>query len=176
MLDVLLSGKLRGAPDLRSSRNNNPFATFRLNVPTGKDGGYVQASCITFSQTAIDVLINLTEGDSVAVSGEAALKTWEGKHGMQAGLDVTVHNAMSAYMVKKKRGTPSEAAGDVSSNRGSTRSPAAGRQGASPESSGRALPPQREGSPTPPKFSHPGFEQPNIHAPMPDGWDSLDGV
>ena len=162
MFDVLLSGKLRGAPDLRSSRNNNPFATFRLNVPTGKDGGYVQASCITFSQTAIDVLINLTEGDSVAVSGEAALKTWDGKHGMQAGLDVTVHNAMSAYMVKKKRGTPSEAA--------------AGGRGTSLESSGHDQPPQREGSPTPPKFSHPGFEQPNMHAPMPDGWDNLDGV
>lgn len=109
MFDVLLSGKLRGAPDLRSSRNNNPFATFRLNVPTGKDGWYVQASCITFSQTAIDVLINLTEGDSVAVSGEAVLKTWEGKHGTQAGLDVTVHTAMSSYMVKKKRGTATSA-------------------------------------------------------------------
>jgi single-stranded DNA-binding protein len=170
MFDVLLSGKLRGAPDLRSSRNNNPFATFRLNVPTGKDGGYVQASCITFSQTAIDVMVNLTEGDSVAVTGEAALKTWEGKHGTQVGLDVTVHNAMSTYMVKKKRGTTSETAGDVSSRRGGIRSPAAGRHGASPESSVHVDPP------TLPKFSHPGFEQPNIQAPMPDGWDNLDGV
>jgi single-stranded DNA-binding protein len=151
MFDVLLSGKLRGTPDVRTSRNGNPFATFRLSVPTGKDGGYVQASCICFSQTAIDVMVNLTEGDSVAVTGEAALKTWEGKNGTQAGLDVTVHNAMTAYQVKKKRATATSA-----------------------EPS--AEPSQHGSSPERPRFSHPDFQRPDMNAPMPDGWDRLDGL
>jgi single-stranded DNA-binding protein len=163
MFDVLLSGKLRGAPDVRTSKNGNPFMTFRLNVPTGKDGGYAQASCICFNQAAIDVMVNLTEGDSVAVTGEAVLKTWDGKHGVQAGLDVTVHNALTVYMVKKKRSTT--AATSASEWRGSQ-----------PELSGHAQPPQRVSSPERPRFTHPGFQQPDMHAPMPDGWDDLDGV
>lgn len=163
MFDVLLSGKLRGAPDVRTSKNGNPFMTFRLNVPTGKDGGYAQASCICFNQAAIDVMVNLTEGDSVAVTGEAVLKTWEGKHGVQAGLDVTVHTALTVYMTKKKRGTT--AATSASEWRGTQ-----------PELSGQQQPPQRGSSPERPRFTHPGFQQPDMHAPMPDGWDDLDGV
>ena len=158
MFDVLLSGKLRGAPDVRTSKNGSLFMIFRLNVPTGKDGGYVQASCITFSQTAIDALINLTEGDSVAVSGEAVIKTWEGKHGIQTGLDVTVHGVLTAYHLGRKR----EAVTTASQSNGRSGAGAGAGHG--------------QDQPTRPKFHHPDFKQPDMHAPMPDGWDSLDGV
>lgn len=157
MFDVLLSGKLRGTPEVRTSRNGNPFATFRLNVPTGKDGGYTQASCICFSQTAIELVHCLTDGDSVAVTGEAVIKSWEGKHGIATGLDVTVHTALTAYQVKKKRGVT-----------------AADKPTAEPDE-----PPHRNGSTeaprTLPKFQHPDFTQPEMGEP-PEGWENLDGV
>jgi single-stranded DNA-binding protein len=169
MFDVLLSGRLRGTPEVRTSRNGNPFATFRLNVPTGKDGSYTQASCICFSQTAIELMSALTDGDSVAVTGEAVIKTWEGKNGIATGLDVTVHTALTAYQVKKKRGA---GAGDKASAEPDEPS----HRDASPEFSGHDQPLQRKSSPERPKFTHPGFEQPDMHAPMPDGWDNLEGV
>ena len=158
MFDVLLSGKLRGTPDVRSSKNGNPFATFRLNVPTGKDGGYTQASCIAFSTSVIEAMQALTEGDSVAVNGEAVIKTWEGKHGIRTGLDVTVHGVLTAYHLGRKR----EAVTTASQSHGRSGAGAGAGHG--------------QDQPTRPKFHHPDFKQPDLSGPDPDGWDSLDGV
>jgi len=157
MFDVLLSGKLRGAPTTKPTRNGGQFVTFRLSVPTGKDGGYFTASCIGFQTSVIDTMSAMDDGDSVAVNGEAALTTWDGKNGVQAGLNVTVHGVLTAYHLGRKREAVGKAQADHATRVAGTPPPA--------------------GHPaTAPKFKHPDFAQPDLSGPDPEGWDNLDGV
>lgn len=112
-LDVLIQGKLRGAVQIKTASNGNAYAVFKLATTDKKNEG-VLVSCIAFSATAVDVVQRLADGDSVAASGEAAISTWQGRDGTQrAGLDVTVHAAMTAYHAGRKRadkpkGTPAQ--------------------------------------------------------------------
>lgn len=101
--DALLHGKLRGAVAVKQSANGNDYATFKLTT-TDKKGASLLASVITFSESAIDTVRRLGDGDSVAVSGEAAISTWTGSDGAaRYGLDVTAHQAMTAYHAGRKR-------------------------------------------------------------------------
>lgn len=103
MIDVLISGRLRGAPSLRTAANGKPFALFRVSAPN-RDGESLLCSCITFHASAIEAVRRLGDGDSVAVSGEAGIRTWDGSDGTpRHGLDVTVHGVLSAYHAGRKR-------------------------------------------------------------------------
>jgi single-stranded DNA-binding protein len=114
-LDVLIHGKLRGAVQVKTASNGRAYAVFKLSTTDKKNEG-VLVSCIAFSATAVDMVERLADGDSVAVSGEAAISTWQGKDGTtRTGLDVTVHAAMTAYHAGRKRadkpkpqGTPAQ--------------------------------------------------------------------
>lgn len=102
-IDVLIQGRLRGAPLVKASSKGNPYASFRL-AASDKAGEGVLCSCITFSRTAIDAVQSLTDGDTIAVSGEAAISQWTGHDGQQRhGLDVTAHLVMTAYHSGRKR-------------------------------------------------------------------------
>lgn len=159
---MLLSGKLRGTPEVRQSRKARPFVTFRLNVPTGTVGGYTLASCISFSQTVVDVVSALIEGDSLSVNGEAALKSWEGQTGTNTGLDVTVHGVLTAYHLGRKRDAMAQAQASHQ------------KRHAAPDEAAHW--PEATPAPTRPKFHHPDFQQPDLSETDPDGWGSLDGV
>lgn len=103
-IDVLIQGRLRGAVTMKTATSGSPFATIKLSA-TGKDKESVLVSCITFNASAIDTVERMEDGDSVAVSGEAAISTWQGRDGYtRHGLDVTVHTAMTAYHAGRKRG------------------------------------------------------------------------
>ncbi len=103
MFDALLSGRLRGVAKLRTASNGSPYATFRLGVPS-KTGESLLCSCVTFSKTAIEALQALDDGDSVAVTGEAGICTWEGSGGTtRYGLELTVQGVMTAYHMGRKR-------------------------------------------------------------------------
>lgn len=103
MIDALISGRMRGALSLRTSATGKPFATWRMST-TDKNGAGVLCSCIAFSQTAMDGAQRLSDGDSIAVSGEAAISTWQGSDGTaRHGLDVLVHVVMTAYHLGRKR-------------------------------------------------------------------------
>ena len=102
--DVLLQGKLRGQLTEGTASNGNPYGRFRLGV-TDKKGEGVLASCITFSSSVLDVVRRLDDGDSLAISGEAAITTWASQGGAtRVGLDVTAAAVMTAYHVARKRG------------------------------------------------------------------------
>jgi single-stranded DNA-binding protein len=103
MIDALISGRLRGAPSLRTSANGASFALFRVGA-FDKTGEGVLCSCITFSATAIEAVQRLSDGDSIAVSGEVAISTWNASDGSpRHGLDVTAHQVLTAYAVTRKR-------------------------------------------------------------------------
>lgn len=103
MIDALIAGRLRGAPQFKTASNGKPFASFRV-AATDRGGSSVLCSCITFSATACAAVQALNDGDSVAVLGEATFKSWEGNDGTQRhGLDVLVHGVMTAYHMGRKR-------------------------------------------------------------------------
>ncbi len=110
--DVLLQGKLRGQLTEGTASNGNPFGRFKLGV-TDKKGESLLASCITFAPAALAIVARLDDGDAVAVSGEAAITTWESRDGaVRTGLDVTVATAMTAYHTARKRGDKPADGGD----------------------------------------------------------------
>lgn len=103
MIDALIAGRLRGVPTLRTAANGSQFAAFRL-AATDRNGVSLLCSCITFSASACAAVQALSDGESVAVSGEASLKTWEGSDGTpRHGLDVLVHGVLTAYHLGRKR-------------------------------------------------------------------------
>jgi len=105
VIDVLIAGRLRGAPTMRESVNGKPYATFRI-MAADKDGEGRVLSCIAFNRAAIDALQRLDDGDAVSLAGEAKLTAWLAADGSpRCGLDVTAHVVMSAYHTARKRKT-----------------------------------------------------------------------
>lgn len=101
-IDVLISGRLRGTPTLRNATNGSQYLLFRV-AAADKTGESVLCGCIAFSETAIQAVQALGEGDSIAVTAESTIRTWEGDNGVRVGLDVTVHGVLTAYHVGRKR-------------------------------------------------------------------------
>lgn len=102
MLSTLLQGQLVADPKPRKTDAGNPYATVQVRVPTDDDA--LLASVIVFDATAVETLLQLGKGDSVAISGTAKLSRWKGKDGTEhTGLAVTGHRVMTAYTAVKKR-------------------------------------------------------------------------
>jgi len=102
-LSILAQGRLIAAPVTRTGKNGKPFATFLLAAAV-EDGEVVTVSGIAFDLAAIDRLSALDKGESVAISGRASLKTWEGKDGEQRmGLSVVTDAVLTAYGLRKRR-------------------------------------------------------------------------
>jgi len=103
VIDVLISGKLRGTPTLRTAANGSPFALFKM-AASDKTGESLLCSCIVFSDTVIQAVQALADGDSIAATGEASITTWKGSDGTERrGLDVTVCGVLTAYHAGRKR-------------------------------------------------------------------------
>ncbi len=103
MIDALIAGRLRGEPKFRTASNGVPFASFRM-AAADKNGESVLCSCIAFSETARAAVQALGDGDSITVTGEAAVSTWQANDGTQRhGLDVLVHGVLTAYHLGRKR-------------------------------------------------------------------------
>ncbi|WP_031429860.1 single-stranded DNA-binding protein [Methylomicrobium agile] len=105
MIDALITGKLIRDPALKTGPSGKPYCNFLLSVPTG-DGEPVVVSGIAFADVA-ERIGRLGKGDALSVAGSLKPSQWtdkttgETKH----GLNVTVSAALSAYDVKKRRGS-----------------------------------------------------------------------
>lgn len=106
MIDALIAGRLHGKPVERFGRESGRrFATAKVRASTAK-GDTVFADCIAFNATVVDALLALDEGDTIALSGEADLKTWTDKEGQaRPSLDLVVHAVLTPYHVRRKRQT-----------------------------------------------------------------------
>lgn len=102
-VDVLISGRLRGVPALRTAGNGSPYLLFRV-AAIDKTGESLLCGCIAFAESVIKTVQTLGEGDSIAVTGEASISAWNGNDGAgRHGLDVTAHGVLTAYHVGRKR-------------------------------------------------------------------------
>jgi len=113
MIDVLIQGKLHGDVVIDTASNGNAYAKFRLSA-TDKGGQWLTCSCILFAAEVIEVVRRLQDGDAVAVSGEASIRTWCGKDGVERhSFDVLVHGALSPYHAGRKRAEKPTAGGEL---------------------------------------------------------------
>ncbi|MGB9332114.1 MAG: hypothetical protein WCB10_15220 [Steroidobacteraceae bacterium] len=102
MISALIAGRLYGAPQPRTGRSGRAFITAKLRAAMGEEGVFV--SVISFSATAIAALTALSDGDSVAMTGELTAKVWTDRDGnAKPALDLVAHAVMTQYAVGKKR-------------------------------------------------------------------------
>jgi single-stranded DNA-binding protein len=103
MIDALISGRLVKDPQTRIGQSGKPFTTALLRVATG-DEEQTLVSVIAFQEQA-EKLGRLKSGDSVSVAGSAKLTEWVKGGETKHGLSVTASAILSAYDVKKRRGS-----------------------------------------------------------------------
>ncbi|MBK7001831.1 MAG: single-stranded DNA-binding protein [Rhodoferax sp.] len=103
MIETLITGKLYGAPKHGTTKNGGSYANAKIKVPTG-DGEMLFASIICFSDSAVQALCALTDGDPVACVGTLKVSTYVSKTGdTRVSLDITASRVMTLYEVKRKR-------------------------------------------------------------------------
>ncbi|MBK8815869.1 MAG: single-stranded DNA-binding protein [Methylococcaceae bacterium] len=106
MIDALISGKLIKAPQpLKLSRNGIPYCNFMLRVNQQDSDETLLCSGIAFGEHA-EKIARLGKDDPLSVVGSLKLSYWIDNEGYQkSGLNITVSNCLTAYEVKKRRGT-----------------------------------------------------------------------
>jgi len=110
MIDAIISGKLHGQPQQRTSSNGKPYATAKVRAATG-GGESLFVNVIAFSDTVQAALLVLDEGESIALSGELTPRVWIDRQGnARPSLDLLAHAALTAYHVKRKRAAMTEQA------------------------------------------------------------------
>ena len=103
MIDGLIGGKLNGAAKEHPSKTGKRFATAKLRAPLA-DGDSIFVSVIAFSETVVDGLLALDDGDSVALSGALTPKVWQPANGeARPALDLIAHALVTPYHVQRKR-------------------------------------------------------------------------
>lgn len=103
MIETLLSGKLQGQPEQRTSKNGKPYVQARMRVAAGAEETHF-ARLIAFSDTACTALLALADGDALAVAGTLKVSAWIDKAGEpKPNLDLVVSQLLTAYAVKRKR-------------------------------------------------------------------------
>lgn len=116
MIDALIQGRVHGKPAQRESANGNPYAVAKIRV-SARDGEAHFVNVIAFADDVIDALLALSEGDSIAISGELAPKVWTDRDGnARPSLDLLGCAVLTPYHVQRKR--QAVRAGDADSEGG----------------------------------------------------------
>lgn len=103
MIDALIAGKLFSTPAQHTAKNGNYFATAKVKVATC-DGQSLIANVIAFDADTCTALLELDEGDSVALSGTLTPKAWTDREGnARPSIDLVAHQVITPYHVTRKR-------------------------------------------------------------------------
>jgi hypothetical protein len=119
---AIVSGVLFKAPVEKVSKSGNPFATFTIRENVNGATRYWQG--ITFSESAIEVLKEMSVGEPIAVAGEITAEIYA-PAGSESRINwrVTVDAVLSARKVKTEGASrkPKEANGRERAQASSTR-------------------------------------------------------
>lgn len=103
MIDALIAGRIYGAPSERTGNSGSQYAVAKVRVSV-RDGEAYFVNVIAFDESVIRALLALTEGDSVALSGELTPKVYQPKDGPpRPSLDLLAHAVLTEYHVQRKR-------------------------------------------------------------------------
>jgi single-stranded DNA-binding protein len=103
MIDGLIAGRLHGLAQERTGKNGNPFVVAKL-LAANTDGENLIVNVIAFETTTCKALLNLQEGDSLALAGSLTPRVWTDKQGAaRPSLDMVAHQSLSLFDVQHKR-------------------------------------------------------------------------
>lgn len=103
MIDGLIAGKLMGSPDRRMDKNAKPFVVAKVLASAG-DGESIIVNVIAFDAGTGQTLLELEDGDSLALTGALTPRVWTDKQGSaRPSLDVVAHRVLSANDVQLDR-------------------------------------------------------------------------
>lgn len=103
MIEALLSGKLQGGPERRTSKAGRAFVTARLRVAAGAEEVHF-VRLTAFSDSACASLLALGDGDAVAVAGTLKVGIWTPQGGEpRPNLDLVTSQVLTTYHVKRRR-------------------------------------------------------------------------
>ena len=102
MLSILASGTLVNDPVERRSVTGKTYATASLRVPA-EDSDAVLISVIAFAGDAVQAILALQRGDSVAIAGRGKLTSWQKDGTDHHGLSVVADRVLTAYAAGKQR-------------------------------------------------------------------------
>jgi len=104
MIDGLIAGKIYGQPVQRTgTASGKPFVTAKMRVATG-DGESIFVNVIAFDGDTCTALLELADGDSVALAGTLTPKVWIDKAGTaKPALDLVAQHLLTPYHVNRKR-------------------------------------------------------------------------
>jgi len=102
MIDGLISGKLHGAPEERTGKNGAPFVVAKV-LAVSSDGENLIVNVIAFETATCKALLNLADGDSLALAGSLTPRVWTDKQGTtRPSLDMVAHQSLSVYDIERK--------------------------------------------------------------------------
>jgi single-stranded DNA-binding protein len=102
-LSVLAQGTLTAEPKSRTSSKGSVYATALLRVPLGESDAEL-FSVIAFSSTAVETLLQRSNGDSIALTGSAQRNDFTDKNGVERkGWKVVAEAVLSLYRARKPR-------------------------------------------------------------------------
>jgi single-stranded DNA-binding protein len=103
VIDALIAGRIHRAPQSRTSGAGKRFATANVRTST-RDGNAIFVNVIAFDDGAVNALLALQDGDSVALAGELTPKVYQPASGeARPSLDLLAHAVLTEYHVGKKR-------------------------------------------------------------------------
>ena len=115
MIAALILGELIADPVERTTQAGKPFATVTVRSGAGPES--ILVGLATFSETAVQKLMQLRKGDSIAATGTLEANVWTDRDGKERrGWRLTASQVMTAYEAGKRRkaaqsATDSNAAG-----------------------------------------------------------------
>jgi single-stranded DNA-binding protein len=80
MIDGLIAGKVFGDPEQRLGKGDRPFVVTKVRADTS-DGETLIVNVIAFDDAPRAALLELREGDAVAIAGSLTPKVWTDKQG-----------------------------------------------------------------------------------------------
>jgi single-stranded DNA-binding protein len=103
VIDALVSGKLFGKPTCKSGQSGKHFVVAKVRAAISGDEA-IFINVIAFTNTAKDALLELDDGDSLAIAGTLTPKVWTDKHGeARPALDLVASAVLTSYHVTRKR-------------------------------------------------------------------------
>ena len=109
MINGLVAGVLVGEAEMRTGKIASQFVVAKVKA-MGSDGDTTMVNVISFSAETIAALVQLDDGDAVALSGTLTPKVWTDKQGnTRPALDMVAHQALTAYHITQKQAALSDA-------------------------------------------------------------------
>lgn len=94
-MDALIAGHISGDPEQRAGKAETVFVVAKVRAQAG-DGEIYAVNVIAFDSHVCQLLLNLRDGDAVALAGSLTPKVWTDKQGnSRPVVDLIAHKVLT---------------------------------------------------------------------------------